>query len=224
MWSTLALPALARYVQRQMETFFPDGRVLATDVIEGAAARATTVIARGWKRIALSAYTRNGDAVLNHLHSDQYAAFLSILAHELSKAGEKETATRAYLLNKALHGFDMYHEVDLPEVFVFVHPVGTVVGRAQLGNFLCLYQNCSIGGSPRGGNLDYPVLGEGVLMYAKSSIIGNSKIGNNVVLGAGGTAVNQDVPDGALVAGTSIKPDNANVPVFLARIFHGLAK
>ena len=224
MWSTLALPALAQYARRQMETFFPDGRPVAADTVEGAAARATAVIARGWKRVALGGYTRNGDAALNHLYSDQYAAFLLILAHELSKAGEQEIATRAYLLNKALHAFDMYHEVEPPEVFVLVHPVGTVVGRAKLGNFLCLYQNCSIGGSPRNGGLDYPVLGDGVLMYAKSTIIGASKIGNNVVFGAGGTVINGTVPDGGLVAGTSIKTGNANVSFLLSRIFNGLAK
>jgi serine O-acetyltransferase len=223
-WSTLGAPDLARYVQRQMNALFPDGEEPALDVLEGAAVGALAVMARGWKYIALPGYTKDGEAALSHLHSDRYAAFVALLARELSKAKHTSVATKAYLLNKALHGFDMYHEVELPEVFVFVHPVGTVIGRAQLGNFLCIYQNCSIGGNPRDGHLDYPVLGEGVLMYAKSSIIGASKIGSRVVLGAGSSVINGNVPDGALVAGTSIKPDSANVPVFLARIFHGLTK
>jgi len=223
-WSTLSVAAMARYVQSQIAVFFPDGQPLPLDAIEGGVDAALGIVARGWKHIALADYTRDGEAALAHLHSDRYAAFLSLLARELSKAGHTDIATRVYLLNKALHSFDMYHAVELPEVFVYVHPVGSVIGRAKLGNFLCIYQNCSIGGSPRDGALDYPVLGDGVLMYAKSTIIGNSKIGNRVVLGAGGTVVNRDVPDGALVAGTAIKPDNANVPVFLSRIFHGFAK
>jgi serine O-acetyltransferase len=223
-WSTLNLAALAGYVHRQVAAFFPDGRDLPLDVIEGGAAQALAAIARGWKHIALPGYTHDGDGALSHLHSDRYAAFLSLLAHALSKAGHSEVATRVYLLNKALHAFDMYHQVELPEVFVFVHPVGSVIGRAQLGNFLCIYQNCSIGGNPRDGSLDYPVLGDGVLMYAKSTIIGRSKVGGRVVLGAGSMVLNQEVPDGALVVGTAIKPDNANVPVFLSRIFHGFKK
>ncbi len=224
MWSSLEPRALALYAQRQMAAIFPDGYDVPRDIIEDATARALAKIARGWKRIAIGGYTRDGEAVLSHLHGDRYAALLALLARELSQGGHRDIATRVYLLNKALHGLDLYHEVQLPEVFVFVHPVGTVIGRAQLGNFLCIYQNCSIGGSPRDGDLDYPVLGEGVLLYAKSMIIGKSSIGNNVVLAAGSSVVNAQVPGGALVAGTSVKPDNANVPVFLSRIFHGLAK
>ena len=83
----------------------------------------------------------------------------------------------------------------LPEVFLFVHPVGSVIGRARLGNFLCIYQNCSIGGSPRDGELDYPVLGDGVLMYAKSGVIGKSRVGSRVVLGAGSLVVNAEGRD-----------------------------
>lgn len=223
-WSTLSVNALASYVQRQIGAFFPDGFAIPLDAMEGGTEQALAAVARGWKHIALAGYTRDGEGSLSHLHSDRYAAYLSLLAHALSKANHKEIATRVYLLNKALHAFDMYHEVELPEVFVYVHPVGSVVGRAQLGNFLCIYQNCSIGGSPREGSLDYPILGNGVLMYAKSTIIGNSKIGNRVVLGAGAMVVNRDVPDGALVAGTAVKPDNANVPFLLSRIFHGFSK
>jgi serine O-acetyltransferase len=221
-WSTLQLTELARYVERQVKAFFPDQRPVPLSDLEAASDRALAAIARGWKFIALSGYSRDGEGSLSHLYGDQYASFLALLARELSIAQAGELATRVYLLNKALHGFDLFHEVALPEVFVFVHPVGTVIGRAKLGNFLCIYQNCAIGGNPREGRLDYPTLGDGVLMYAMSSIIGNSKIGNRVVLGAGSAVINEDVPDDSLVAGTAIKPARERAATLLARIFRGM--
>ena len=38
---------------------------------------------------------------------------------------------KLFLLNKALHGCDIYYEVALPSVFLLVHPLGTVLGRAS---------------------------------------------------------------------------------------------
>lgn len=224
LWSSLGLPQLAHYVRRQLEGRFPDGAPLAADQLEGATARALDATARCFREIALPGYTRApGEAALSHLHGDRYATFLACLARELHAAREPDLAARVYLLNKALHGLDLFYEVVLPEVFLLVHPVGSVVGRAQLGNFLCLYQNCSIGGSPRDGRLEYPVLGDGVLLYAKSAILGASRVGSRVVLAAGSLVVNATVPDGALVAGAEVKPGAAAVPALLARLFRGFA-
>ena len=216
---------MAAYVKRQLQVFFPDGEVLPVDVLEGATQQALAAVARCFKRIALPGYTRGeSEGVLPHLHGDRYASFLALLARELSVGRHADLATRVYLLNKALHGIDLYHEVELPEVFLLVHPVGTVIGRAQLGNFLCVYQNCSIGGSPREDRLDYPVVGDGVLMYAKSGIFGKSKVGNRVVLGAGSLVINAQVPDDALVAGSDIRPGASAVPSLLSRLFLGFTK
>ena len=40
-------------------------------------------------------------------------------------------------------------------------------------------------------------------MYSNSSILGNSRIGNNVNIGAGAIVKNQDVPDNCTVFGQS---------------------
>lgn len=208
-----------------MEAFFPDGGSLPMDVLEGATQRALAAVARCFRRIALPGYTQGEkEAILSHLHGDRYATFLALLARELSIANHADLATRAYLLNKALHGIDVFHEVVLPEVFLLVHPVGTVIGRAKLGNFLCIYQNCTIGGSPRDGRVDYPVVGEGVLMFAKSGIVGSCVVGNRVVLAAGSLLVNAEVADDTLVSGASIRPGGTAVPALLSRLFHGFAR
>jgi serine O-acetyltransferase len=221
LWSSLRERALASYVRSQLERSFPDGIVLPADIIEGAVANALGSVARSSRQVALASYTTDGEPKFSHLHSDQYASFLAFLAAELSRAGHGDLATRVYLLNKALHGLDIYHEVALPEIFLLVHPVGTVIGRARLGNFLCIYQNCSIGGNPKAKVIDYPTFGEGVLMFAKSAVIGRSTVGSRVVLGADSLILNSDVPDDSMATRRGIKPSPADVREQLSRLFTG---
>jgi serine O-acetyltransferase len=49
------------------------------------------------------------------------------------------------------------------------------------------------------------VIGENVIMYAHSSILGDSKIGNNVILGAGCIVKDASIPDNCMVFGQSPK-------------------
>lgn len=79
-------------------------------------------------------------------HTGQYAILLCYLARVAFEAGDRETADRVYALNKALHGFDIFYEVELPNVFFMEHPVGTVLGRAQYSDRLFLGQNVTVGG------------------------------------------------------------------------------
>ena len=51
--------------------------------------------------------------------------------------------------------------------------------------------------------LVYPVFGDFVTMYSNSSVIGNCRIGNNVVIGANTCIKDEDIPDNCLVFGSS---------------------
>ncbi|HHD9900022.1 TPA: serine O-acetyltransferase, partial [Klebsiella pneumoniae] len=81
------------------------------------------------------------------------------------------------------------------------HPVGIVIGKnVVLGNRCTIYQNVTIG--VRNNNEDkYPVLGDNVIVYANACIIGDVRIGNNVIIGSG-SLVNKDIPDNAIVKGS----------------------
>ncbi len=137
-WSTLPVAALAAYVEHQVAHLFPDGFKAPAGTWSAAVSRALAALSRCFSRIAIAGYTREGEAALSHLHGDRYAVFLALLAREFHREGDAGLASRTYLLNKALHGLDLFYEVELPEVFLLVHPVGTVIGRAKLGNFLCV--------------------------------------------------------------------------------------
>ena len=54
------------------------------------------------------------------------------------------------------------------------------MGRAEYGEGFSFGQNCTVGNNKG----IYPVLGENVRMCANSSIIGNCRIGDNVIIGA----------------------------------------
>lgn len=199
MQTTLPRDALAAYLARQVSNFFPDREVAATEL--------QPYVDVGLERLA-ACFSRMSDKYLpageaprfNHRHTDHYAMFLYLVSNTAGRQqGSRELADKVYALNKALHAIDVYHEVELPEAFFFQHPVGTVLGRAKYGNYFVAYQRCTVGAKDRA----YPTLGEGVVMYGGSAIIGGCSIGNNVWLSAGTTVLGQDVPDDTVAFGQS---------------------
>ena len=116
-----------------------------------------------------------------------------------SEAGQKRLADKIYYLNKLLNSVDLYHEVNLPDIWLCEHPLGTVIGRGTFGVRFFFMQRCSIGHN----HGIYPVLGNNVRMFFDSKIIGNSHIGNNVVISATSYIKDQDVPDDVIVFGQS---------------------
>ena len=82
--------------------------------------------------------------------------------------------------------------------------MGSVMGRAKYGNRFSFYQGCTVGGQiDKLGNIWYPEIGNNVRMYANSSIIGKTKIGEDVIISVGCMVKNDIVPDNAIVFGSS---------------------
>jgi len=134
------------------------------------------------------------------LHGDRYAVLLYFLSNELYRAGEIDLATKVYLMNKSLHGIDMFFEVNLPDKFQVVHPVGTVLGRATYADGLKVYQNVNIG-SNKG---IYPVIGENFTAHPGAMVLGDCKIGKDCAVGAGSVLIDKDLPDGATYVGSPL--------------------
>lgn len=148
-------------------------------------------------------YFFQGFCIYNSTHYTIFLYFLSnLIGKDLdSPSINNEVADKLYYLNKIMHGIDLYWGIDLPEHILFEHPVGSVLGRASYGDYLLVYQGCTIGGSYRDGEIKYPSLGDNIIMYANSSIIGDCNIGNNVIVSANVCIVNTDVPDNVIVFG-----------------------
>ena len=187
---------LAAYLAAQVSTFFPDSRVMAADLnrpVESALER----MEYSFRQIR--DFSDGDRTFFSHHHTDQYAAFIYFVANCIYRdEGDIHLAGKLYALNKALHSIELFYEVAMPDVFMLVHPVGTVLGRATYGNNFAVYQNCTVGGK----NRIYPTLGEKILMYSGSRIIGRSTIGDNCVVAPGAIVLDSDVPSNMLISGT----------------------
>jgi serine O-acetyltransferase len=146
-------------------------------------------------------YSKSDEAYFNPYHSGQYTVFLYYFSNTIfnKNKGFLKLADKIYYLNRTMNACDLFYEVALPEIFMLDHPLGSVLGRAQFGDYFQFSQNCTVGNNK---NI-FPVIGEHVTMSANTMILGNSKIGNHVILGAGACVKDQDIPANSLVFGSS---------------------
>ena len=211
----LSLPrnTLAEYLAKQVSLFFPDN---ASGVQEEITLAMPEVLARleyCFSNIRRKYYTDDqGIPLFNHLNTDQYCTFIYFMANSTWKKNPSSSlAAKLYALNKLLHGIDLFYSVQLPDIFLFSHPVGTVLGRAQYSNYLVIYQNVTVGSNLSG---QYPVIGEGVALYCNAKLIGNCKIGDNVSFAAGSLVIDSDIKNNSIVYGTypdiKLKPAKHN--------------
>lgn len=125
------------------------------------------------------------------LHSSQYCIFLYYLSNTIWRREKvSSVCTKLFLLNKTLNAIDCFYEIELPEVFFIGHSVGIVLAKASYGNYLVLYQNSTVGKN----HGEAPVLGEGVIMYPNTAIIGRSIIGDNTTVSQGTSIINKTTP------------------------------
>jgi serine O-acetyltransferase len=184
--------ALLDYVCRQLDHFFPDGRLAdARPALESALPEALQRLAR-----CIDAVRWWPHGEFDHLHSSQYTTFLYFLANTLWRAGsERALCNKLFGLNKALNGIDLFYEIEMPEVFFIGHSVGIVLAKARYGNRLVLYQNSTVGKN----HGIAPSLGEGVVLYPNSAVIGRCRIGDGSVIAQGVSVINRDTPGAGTV-------------------------
>ncbi len=204
--STLSAEELTGYVSRLVDTHLPDGRA-AGYPLEPIIGEALERTERCFSAIGRKYYSVDGAVRFDHLNGDHMAAFLYFVGNSAwRRHGDDVFPTKTFALNKLLHGMDLYFAVRMPEVFLLVHPVGTVIGNADYGEDLVVYQNCTIG-SDRGS---YPRFGTGVILYARTLVLGDCTIGDDVVFGANSFVLNSDVPSDSIVVGQY--PDTTVLP------------
>ena len=147
----------------------------------------------------------DGDKVIfSPYHSVTWSIFLYYLSNTIFRNnGEVKKADMIYYLNKIMNSNDWFYPISLPIHFMAEHVIGSVLGRATYGDYLFIYQGVTIGGNWRNGKLFYPTLGTNVLMYANSTVLGDTFIGNNVIIAADSYIINEVIPDNCIVFGKS---------------------
>ena len=185
---------LLRYVVQQLRNTLPDDFDPQADIdahLDEALARLHVCInaVRPWRQDCF-----------DPLHSTQYCSFLYFLANTIwRRTTSTDTPTRLFLLNKALNGIDLFYEIEMPPVFFIGHSVGIVFAKATYGNYLVVYQNSTVGKNHGVA----PVLGDGVVMYPNTAIIGRCQVGDGTVLAQGVSLINADTPGHCTVFGAT---------------------
>ena len=197
MRSSLPVADLEAYVSRLLENHLPDGHAPGYP-LRPLLDRALQRVEHCFSSIHRKYYEDGGVTLFDHLNGDHAAAFLYLLGNTVwHETGDERLPTKLFYLNKIMHGLDLYFSVPMPDVFLLVHPVGTVLGKARYGEYLVVYQNCTVG-----ADTDvYPRFGDGVILYSSSSVIGDCTVGDNVVFAANSMVVDLDVPRDTVVLG-----------------------
>ncbi len=106
-------------------------------------------------------------------------------------------------------GIDIHPGAKIGSYFTIDHGTGVVIGEtATIGNNVKMYQGVTLGaksfpldekGNPIKGIPRHPHIGNNVIIYSNSTILGNISVGDNAVVG-GNLWVDTDVPPGAKLA------------------------
>ena len=196
--ASLSTGALATLVANQVNSLFPDGLDVNTTALVPSVSQALVRLEYCFTRVANKYFFDGKQAVFDHLHGDQYAMWLYLLSNQLYRDGAPPSlCKKVFLLNKALHGCDLFYEVELPTVFLLVHPLGTVLGRGQYADYLLVYQRCGVGSNHE----IYPTLGPYTTLRPGSAVLGQCTLGRNNTLAAESLLLDRDLPNDSVYIG-----------------------
>lgn len=99
------------------------------------------------------------------------------------------------------YGIEISREAKIGNGLYFPHPQNIVIGgNTEIGDRCRIYQGVTIGQN----NNIYPKIGNDTVIYAGAKVIGNSRIGDNTVIGAN-SVVNKSFPENSILAGVPAK-------------------
>jgi len=184
------------FITKQLQNFFPDkhGQKSIEETIKKNYSEAMDRQLFSQKNVKLSSHSE-----YSYLHSDLNAQFIYYLSNTIWR-NESDTniPTKLFYLNKALHSFNCSYDTELPNIFLLIHCLGMVLGKASYSDYMVACQNITVG-SDAGIS---PRLGKGLYLGPGSSVIGNSKLGSNVHLAVNATVLNKSVQSNILCIGS----------------------
>lgn len=107
-----------------------------------------------------------------------------------------------YLRKRRHTGIQIPLSVKIGEGALFCHFSCIVFAEdVVLGKYCSIHQGVTIGRTFAGKKAGVPTIGDYVIIFPGAKVVGNIHIGNNVVIGANATVLD-DVPDNCVVVGT----------------------
>ncbi len=145
-------------------------------------------------------HNEKGMTTFSHLHGDQYATFIWFLSNSLYRNTDEKTACDKLLqLNKLLNNVFISYKCGLPDHFLLIHPIGTILGNANYSDFLVVRQGVTVNTAHDKEGNPAPYLGRGLNFGAHAKIFGNASVGDRVSIGAGAMIYQTEVPDDHVV-------------------------
>lgn len=153
-----------------------------------------------------------------------YKGFLACQAHRVAhKLWNEERRPLALALQARIadvFAVDIYPAARIGKGILFDHATGVVIGEtAVIGNNCSILHHVTLGGTGKVGGDRHPKVGDGVLIGAGATVLGNVRIGDGAKIGAG-SVVLIDVPPrttavgnpARLVGGKEKPTENEDVP------------
>lgn len=98
-------------------------------------------------------------------------------------------------------GVDIHPAATIGKGFLIDHGVGVVIGETtEIGNYVTIYQNVTLGGTGKDVGKRHPTLMDGVMVSSGAKVLGPITIGEYSKIGAG-SVVLKDVPAHCTVVG-----------------------
>lgn len=192
---------LSVYVRKQLNSFFPDDTSINAMSMLQYVEKSLERLFYSFSHIKGKYYSKDNNVFFNHLNGDHYCTFLYFLSNEAYKNNDFDVYQKVSLLNKHLFSVDIFGHIELPKIFLLVHPIGTIIGRAKFSDYLVIYQGVTIGGIHKENEIKYPVFEQGVVCYSGSSILGETVIGSNSVVAANTKIISGKYSKNSLVLG-----------------------
>lgn len=123
------------------------------------------------------------------------------LAHHLWQNGRKTLAVALQSQISEMFHVDIHPAARVGTGILIDHATGVVIGEtAVVGDNVSILHQVTLGGTGSAGGDRHPKIGNGVLIGAGVTILGNISVGNNAKIGAGSVVV-LDVPAGTTAVG-----------------------
>lgn len=198
---SLSSQDLLSYICRQAEHLFPDGVAFVGNDVKSAFSLGLDRLENSIKTVTLPGYHSNaGEPTFSHMHADQYAQLLYFFGNSLwSISQNRPVCDKLLAMNRVLHSLFLSYKCKMPDHFVLGHPIGTILGNADYGDYLVVFQGVTVNTSQDASGNPAPHLGRGLFLGAHSKIIGNQTIGNRVSVGVNAMIYGQDVPEDSVV-------------------------
>lgn len=138
-----------------------------------------------------------------------FKGFHAVQAHRINHwLWHNQRKTLAFFLQNRVSevfAIDIHPAARIGKGLMVDHGTGVVIGEtAVLGNNISLLHGVTLGGSGKESGDRHPKVGNGVMIGANASILGNLQIGECAKVGAG-SVVLSDVPAHSTVAGVPAK-------------------